>query len=226
MYSKYQRIKILENCFQNMNCFFWIKLIPVLLHLKYCHDNSPYLEIPCLPHNLKLYPSQLKPLFNTVLIMLFIGFSISSYPVWPRATCHHNHMPNQIKQSWLFKNLFFFKVRQHSQQQLYLQYKVCWILCKMVDDPWFLQSYLCIQPPLQSPPKIRSFNSVNFYLPIPPLHVYKTILTIPTNTPFLYASTIFHLSVFANNHPNNLQHNHFPYLSYLSNSSCIKGPRS
>ena len=30
MYSKYQIIKILEDCFRNMNCFFWIKLIPVL----------------------------------------------------------------------------------------------------------------------------------------------------------------------------------------------------
>ena len=30
MYSKYQIIKILKNCFRNMNCFSWIELIPVL----------------------------------------------------------------------------------------------------------------------------------------------------------------------------------------------------
>ena len=30
MYLKYQIIKILRNCFRNMNCFSWIKLIPVL----------------------------------------------------------------------------------------------------------------------------------------------------------------------------------------------------
>ena len=26
--------KILENCCQNLNCFSWIKLIPVLIHVK------------------------------------------------------------------------------------------------------------------------------------------------------------------------------------------------
>ena len=36
MYSKYQITKTLENCFQNMNCFPWIKKILVLIHLKYC----------------------------------------------------------------------------------------------------------------------------------------------------------------------------------------------
>ena len=46
-------IKILENCFQNMNCFSWIKLIPVLIHLKYWYYSSPYLESSCLlPHHL------------------------------------------------------------------------------------------------------------------------------------------------------------------------------
>ena len=35
MYSKYQIIKILSNCFQSINCPSWIKLIPVLIPLKY-----------------------------------------------------------------------------------------------------------------------------------------------------------------------------------------------
>ena len=35
MYSKYQIIKILSNCFRSINCSSWIKLIPVLIHLKY-----------------------------------------------------------------------------------------------------------------------------------------------------------------------------------------------
>ena len=30
------------------------------------------------------------------------------------------------------------------QQQLYLQYKVCWILYKMVGAPSFSQPYLCM----------------------------------------------------------------------------------
>ena len=35
MYSKYKIIKILENCFHNMNYFSWITVTPVLFHLKY-----------------------------------------------------------------------------------------------------------------------------------------------------------------------------------------------
>ena len=34
--------------------------------------------------------------------------------------------------SWVLKNHFSFKLRQHGQQQLYFQCKVCWILYKMV----------------------------------------------------------------------------------------------
>ena len=52
MCSKYQIIKILQNCFQNMNWFSWIKLIPVLIRLKYWYYDSTYLELPCLPHRL------------------------------------------------------------------------------------------------------------------------------------------------------------------------------
>ena len=52
MYSKYKIIKILENCFQNMNYFSWIRLTPVLIHLKCWYYNSPCLKLPCLPHNL------------------------------------------------------------------------------------------------------------------------------------------------------------------------------
>ena len=59
--------------------------------------------------------------------------------------------------------------------------------------PSFLQPYLCLQPSLQSPPKIHSFTSDSFQLPIPPLLVCKIILTIPTKTLFLYTSATFHL---------------------------------
>ena len=45
-----------------MNCFSWIKLIHVLMHLKYLYCNSSYLELPFLLHLLgKIYLSQLKP---------------------------------------------------------------------------------------------------------------------------------------------------------------------
>ena len=51
---------------------------------------------------------------------------------------------------------------------------------------------------------------VNFYIHIPPLLFLKIILIIPTNTPFLYTSAIFHLPPLALNHPNNLQQDFFP----------------
>ena len=34
-YSNYQVIKISENCFQSINCSSRIKLVPVLIHLRY-----------------------------------------------------------------------------------------------------------------------------------------------------------------------------------------------
>ena len=70
-------------------------------------------------------------------------------------------------------------VRQHSQQQLCLQYKVCWLLFKMAVATSFSQPYLYIQPLQKSPSKICSSTSVNFLLPIPPLLVHKIVLTIP-----------------------------------------------
>ena len=70
----------------------------------------------------------------------------------------------------------------------------------------FSRPYLYIQPPPQSPPKVHfsylQLSSVNlphfsyFHLPIPLLLVHKIILTISTNTPFLYTTAIFHLLIF------------------------------
>ena len=80
--------------------------------------------------------------------------------------------------SRVFKSRFSFEVRQHGPQQLYLQYKVCWILYKLVGATSFSQHYLCIQTPLQFPPKILSSTSVNFQQilqPIPPLLINKII---------------------------------------------------
>ena len=84
---------------------------------------------------------------------------------------------------------------------------------------------MCIQQPLQSPTKILFSTSVNFYLPIPLLLVYKIIHTNPINTTFLYTSTVFHLTIFVHNHPSNLHQRYFPYLSHLANLGCILGTR-
>ena len=71
----------------------------------------------------------------------------------------------------------------------------------MVSAPSFSKPYLCIQPPLQFPLKIRSSASGNFHLPILLLLVHKIIPTIPNNSPFLYTSAIFYLLIFAYNQP-------------------------
>ena len=71
----------------------------------------------------------------------------------------------------------------------------------MVSAPSFSKPYLCIQPPLQFPLKIRSSASGNFHLPILLLLVHKIIPTIHNNSPFLYTSAIFYLLIFAYNQP-------------------------
>ena len=97
------------------------------------------------------------PSLHHNLIMLFIGFSILSYPIWSYATSigyakpyvkpsHSNLFSSYIQiinisfmgqkrypsKSWVFKIRLSFKVRQHGKQQLNLQYKMCWIFYKMV----------------------------------------------------------------------------------------------
>ena len=117
--------------------------------------------------------------------------------------------------SWAFKSRLSFKVRQHGQQRLYFQCKLCWIFYKMVSAPSFSQPYLRIQPTFQSPPKNRSSTSANFHLPIPPLLYHKITLIIPTNSPFLCSSVSFHLPLFAYNHPNIYTKNIFPTSTIL-----------
>ena len=101
-----------------------------------------------------------------------------------------------------------------------------WIIYKMVGALSFPQPYLCLQPLLQSPAKIRSPILVNFHLHIPTLLVNKIIFTIPTNTPFLYTSAIFYLPIFAYSNPYNLYQKCFSYLSHVANSGFVKRPMS
>ena len=77
----------------------------------------------------------------------------------------------------------------------------------------------------QSPPKIRSFTSANFYLPIsPPLYLFtKPSLRF---SPILPSSNsaVFKLQLFTNSHSCNLFQKLFPYHNHLANSGCIKWP--
>ena len=102
----------------------------------------------------------------------------------------------------------------------------CWILYKMVGAPSFSQPILWIQPTLQSYQETVPFLQSIFTSLNSPLLAYKIILTIPTNTLFLYNSAMFHLPPFAYNHPNNPHKKYFPCLKYFGNSGCVKGPGS
>ena len=101
---------------------------------------------PSPPLSYLTLASQLKPLsFNTILIILFIDFPIFPTPfdqMLSQVLDKLNSMSspaNQIFIKLVFKSHFSFKLRQHCQQQLYLHYKVCWVLYKIVDAPSFSQ---------------------------------------------------------------------------------------
>ena len=65
---------------KNMKCFSKIKLISVLILLKYWYYSTPFLYLPYLPHHLCLILPCRNP-SSTILIMLFFGFPILPYPV-------------------------------------------------------------------------------------------------------------------------------------------------
>ena len=67
---------------------------------------------------------------------------------------------------------------------------------KMISATSFSQSILWIEPTLQALPRNSSSSSVNFSFPISLLLVQKIILTIPTNTPFIYITQQFFTSLF------------------------------
>ena len=161
MYSKYHIIKILGNCFQNMKCFYWTKLIPVMIHLKYWYYNSPQLQRPSLPHHLyQVLPQPTETLPQHYPHHVFHRFP---YFVLPYSTTRHHKywiyqtiwQSNSIKffitlftdhnTFWVkhathqkvFDSRFSFKVGQQVQRQFDFQYKICWILYEMVGAPSF-----------------------------------------------------------------------------------------
>ena len=82
----------------------------------------------------------------------------------------------------VFKSRFSFKIRQHGQQQLYFQYKVCWILCKMVGTPSFSQPCLFIQPTIST--KNPFFYQSIFTSLFHPFLLTKSFLQSPITIPF------------------------------------------
>ena len=96
MYSKYQIMKILKNCFRSMNCFFWIKLILVLIHLKYWYYNSSYAELPYLPHHICQMLPQPTETLSTQTSSCSSSFSIFSPTPFNHKPPHVLDIPNHI----------------------------------------------------------------------------------------------------------------------------------
>ena len=126
MYSKYQMIKILENCFQNVNCFSWIKLIPVVLYLKYWCYNSPYLQLACLPHHLcqmfhftNWNPLQHNPhhVFHRFLYFVLTNWTTSHHKYWIYQTISKANPINFIIKLYKDHNVLWVKHATHKKAE-------------------------------------------------------------------------------------------------------------
>ena len=122
MYSKYKLIKVLGNCFGKMKCCFWIKLILVLIYLKYRYYNFPLADLPYL------LPSLSNLNFSSTFSLWFFNESVPClYFLRYWAICVLQLFVNQVVTSWILKLTLSFQ----SSQFLY-----------MTKKPWQKLKYL------------------------------------------------------------------------------------
>ena len=98
MFSKCHMIKTLENCFRNMSCFFWIKLIPVLKKLiqKFPITRTPLPPssslsnfTSCLANCLQISLANWNSLqHNPYNVLHWFPYFFLSHS----ATCHHKYL--------------------------------------------------------------------------------------------------------------------------------------
>ena len=141
----YQIIKILENYFQKIPRFSWIKLISVLLYFKHWYCNTPSWKLPCLSrplYQISQWPTEI--FLQHIPLHVLHWFS---YFVLPYATTHHinwiyktkcqsksvkfiiklytnqyiNGQTRYLSKIWAFESRFSFKSRQRSKQKLSIQ---------------------------------------------------------------------------------------------------------
>ena len=98
-------IQILENYFHDMKRFSWIRRIRILIHIKYWYHNTPYLELPSLPHHIcQILPTKTSPQHNYHYVLhRFPCFVLSIF------TTHHSY--------WIYQTIhqanplkFFIKI--------------------------------------------------------------------------------------------------------------------
>ena len=132
MCSKYQIIKIFENYFANMN---WFSCCFIMLFLRHVFHRFCYFVLPhsTICHH-KYWINQ--AICQAKSIKFIINLYTDCNTLWVKNVKHQ-----KVESS---KSSLSFKVRQHGQQQFYLQYKVCWVLYKTV-GAFFIFTTLCSQ---------------------------------------------------------------------------------
>ena len=161
-----------------MKRFSWIKLIPVLIHLKYWYYNTPSQELPSFPYHL----------FNTSLHV----FHLFPYFVLPNlTTCHKywTYWPHDKPSHSNLLSSYIQIIKTYGQHATHQEAEPLGATClskldNMVNKNSIFnknvqnslqngkrslisQTCLCIQPLLRSSPKVHCSTSANFHLPIP-----------------------------------------------------------
>ena len=186
--------------------------------------HKPRASLPPLTISVKFYPSQLEPLFNTILIMVFIGFSILSYSIQPHAYHHKYWIHQTISQAQPIRfniklytdhNTLCVKHVTHEQAESLRAASLSKLDNTVNNNSIFNTKYaefftkwqvlLYFHNPTCG--YNHSYNLhqksfplptlVNFHVPIQYLLFKKIILKIPANAPFLSTSAIFYLPIVA-----------------------------
>ena len=232
----YQIIKILGNCFRNINCFqFWsISNIDTTTTHPY---SFPAIFVEFLHRHLcriSLWPTETSLQDNHCHVLHH--FSYFPDLIWPHATIigytkpyakpmlikfivklYTNHNTLLVKHATYQKaeSLGGASLSKLDTMSILTPSSIKSVQNYLQNGMCFFisQSYLCIQPSLQPPTKIHYPISAIFYIAIRILLAHKTIFAISTNTLFLYTTAIFHLPIFTYNHPYNLHQKNFPFLT-------------
>ena len=163
---------MLKNCFENMNCFPWIKLIPALIHLKYWY------YIPPSPSLSNFTLANWNPLQHNLHHVLH------QYPYFVlhhSTTSYHKSLIYQTRcKGKLFKFI----------SKLYTDHNSLWVKQAIHQKAEFLKAASTwSSPSLSSIQSILNFlQNGRYYFNFSLLLVHITTATISTKALFLYVS--------------------------------------
>ena len=244
MNLNYQMIKILENCFRNISCFqFWsISNIDATTTHLYTFPASLAIIVEFLL-------DQLKPLFNAIIIMLFISFSIFSTSF----DCTPNYW---IYQTICQAMLIQFSVKPYTNDNTLLVTHATYQKAEFLWGTSLSKLYNTVNNNSTFNTKCPEFSTKCYVLfrfhnhtcaynhpyslhqkSVTSLQLFftylfgtyiliKSSLQSPLTLPFSIPQQFFTSLFFTYSHPYNIHQEYFPYLSHLAKSSSAKGPMS